>query len=162
MMTFPGSLYWLTPWESSVHRSSIWWKFPKSDDFQEIQEVQILSGRILAGSLVPEPKSSLRSLCVYLLTPTRSNYFFNQGMLYPTIEVKFDVWWRDGNVKEHLMNVHPKTSAIGQDSPEIWPVEIWRPQNGLDRGGGGIWRRPMLSTPSRTDLSFNPSIRCMK
>ena len=23
MMTFPGSLYWLTPWESSVHRSSI-------------------------------------------------------------------------------------------------------------------------------------------
>ena len=23
MMTFPGTLYWLTPWESSVHRSSI-------------------------------------------------------------------------------------------------------------------------------------------
>ena len=23
MMTFPGSLYWLTPWESSVYRSSI-------------------------------------------------------------------------------------------------------------------------------------------
>ena len=34
---------------------------------------------------------TLRWVCVYLLTPTRSNYFFNQGMLYPTIEVKFDV-----------------------------------------------------------------------
>ena len=33
----------------------------------------------------------LRSLCMYLLTPTRSNYYFNQGMLYPTIVVKFDV-----------------------------------------------------------------------
>ena len=46
-------------------------------------------------------------------------YYFKQGMLYPTIEAKFDVRWRDGNVKENLMNTHPKTSAIGQDSPEI-------------------------------------------
>ena len=51
-------------------------------------------------------------------------YYFKQGMLYPTIEAKFDVRWRDGNVKENLMNTHPKTSAIGRNLPEIWPVEV--------------------------------------
>ena len=62
------------------------------------------------------------------------------------------------------MSIHPKTSAIGQDSLEIWPVEVEGLKMGpiADRGDGGIWRRSMLSTPSQAGLPFNPSFRCMK
>ena len=54
------------------------WKFPKSDDFQEIQEVQFLSGRILAGSLVPEPKSSLKCSLGALVSGTNQPQIFEK------------------------------------------------------------------------------------
>ena len=50
------------------------WKFPKSDDFQEMAGAQTLSGRILAGSLVPEPKSSLKCSLGALVSGTNLRF----------------------------------------------------------------------------------------
>ena len=60
------------------------WKFPKSDDFQEIQEVQFLSGRILAKSLLPEPKTSLKCSLGALVSGNKLR-FSKKNSLFPTL-----------------------------------------------------------------------------
>ena len=50
------------------------WKFPKSDDFQVMAGVQFLSGRILAKSLLPEPKTSLKCFLAALVSGNKVSF----------------------------------------------------------------------------------------
>ena len=50
------------------------WKFPKSDDFQEMAGGPTLSGRILAKSLLPEPKTSFKCSLGTLVFGTKFSF----------------------------------------------------------------------------------------
>ena len=100
---------------SDVYKRQPGWKFPKSDDFQEMAGAQTLSGRILAGSLVPEPKSSLECSLGALVFWNQPQIFEKKIHFFPSLS------------REPLEAHHspPLPRHMGRASASMRPRSAW-------------------------------------